>query len=49
VVYRRSAVLGQRGRRYLRLLSLECFGRRLGFRLHQGTNLGADTIFILFI
>jgi hypothetical protein len=29
----RSAVLRQCGRRYLRLLSLGCFGRRLGFRL----------------
>jgi hypothetical protein len=49
VVWRRSVVLRRRGRRYLRLLSLGCFGRRLGFRLCQGTNFRADAIFIHFI
>jgi hypothetical protein len=49
VVYRRSAVLRQRGRRYLWLLSLRCFGRRLDFQLRRGTGLRADAIFMLFI
>jgi hypothetical protein len=40
-------VLRQRGRRYLRLLSLGCFGRRLSFRLRRGMDLGADAIFML--
>jgi hypothetical protein len=45
---RRSAALRRRGRRYLRLLSLGCFGRRLGFRLCRGINFRADAIFILY-
>jgi hypothetical protein len=49
VALRRSAVLRQRGRRYLRLLSPGCFGRRLGIRLRRGMDLGADAIVILFI
>jgi hypothetical protein len=48
VVWRRSAVLRRHGRRYLRLLRLGCFGRRLGFRLCRGIDLKADAIFILF-
>jgi hypothetical protein len=46
---RRSAALWRRGRRYLRLLSLGCFGRRLGFWLRRGMGLRAYAIFILFI
>jgi hypothetical protein len=49
MVERRSAVLRQRERRYLRLLSHWCFGPRLDFRLRRGMDLGADAIFILFI
>jgi hypothetical protein len=49
VAWRRSAVLRQRGRRYLRLLSLGYFGRRLVFRLRRGMDLGADANFMLFI
>jgi hypothetical protein len=49
VAWRRSEVLRRRGRRYLRLLSPGCFGRRLSFRLRRGMGLGADAIFALFI
>jgi hypothetical protein len=49
MVWRHNAVLRRRRRRYLRLLSLGCFGRRLGFRLCRGINLRADAISILFI
>jgi hypothetical protein len=49
VVWRHNAVLRRRRRRYLRLLSLECFGRRLSFRLCRDINLRAYAIFILFI
>jgi hypothetical protein len=49
VVWKRNAVLWRRRRRYLWLLSLECFGQRLGFRLCRGINLRADAIFMLFI
>jgi hypothetical protein len=33
VVWKHSVVLRRHRQRYLRLLSLGCFGRRLGFRL----------------
>jgi hypothetical protein len=49
MVWRHNTVLRRCRRRYLRLLSLGCFGRRLGFRLCLGTNSRVDAVFMLFI
>jgi hypothetical protein len=47
VAWRRSVVLRQRGRRYLRLLSPGCFGQKLGFRWRRGMDSVVDVIFTL--